>query len=319
MEIEQKLRIRQMRKDCSHQGWALLIYYAIFYASYILAMFVEELIRGFLARINGVDLLQPYSEYAWGYFLAIFVGLILLFVWKKPKFCLETIWQKGRPLKIDDFFLLLVVFMGVQGLLYLSLVCAELILNAFGYTIMAAAAEVSGGTEDFAMFLYICVGAPIAEELLFRGLLLRSLQPMGKRFAIIVTAVLFGLFHGNIIQAPFACIVGLVLGYVTVEYSIGWAMVLHMFNNMIFADTLPRLVPGVLGNLLSLLLMLGCLVAGIVILILRRKDIGIYRRGNSNQRFCWRAVFSAPGMIVFTVVILALTILTIPVMITPLK
>ena len=36
--------------------------------------------------------------------------------------------------------------------------------------------------------------------------------------------------HGNIPQAVFAIFVGVVLGYVTIEYSIWWAILLHIFN-----------------------------------------------------------------------------------------
>ena len=39
--------------------------------------------------------------------------------------------------------------------------------------------------------------APVAEELMFRGWILRSLRPYGKRFAVLGSAVLFGIFHGN--------------------------------------------------------------------------------------------------------------------------
>lgn len=319
MELENKIRIKQMRKECSKQGWALLIYLVVFYASSIVAMIVEELVREYFARLNGVENAPSNSEYAWGYFLAIAIGLILLLIWRKPSFVAHSIFQKGRPMHVDSFVLLLILFVGVQGLTSLGLMITETVLNSYGLSIMEGAQSVSGDTEDFMMFLYVSVGAPIAEELLFRGVLLRPLEKMGKRFAVVVTAILFGLFHGNIVQAPFATIVGLVLGYVAVEYSIGWAMVLHMFNNMIFADTIPRLVPGVYGNILSFVLMMGCLIASVVILIIRRKDIGTYNRYYPNERFCWRAFFSAPGMIAFAVAIAGLMVLSITSMITPLS
>ena len=42
--------------------------------------------------------------------------------------------------------------------------------------------------------------APAAEELLFRRLLLRRLRPYGGRFALVASALCFGLFHGNLNQ-----------------------------------------------------------------------------------------------------------------------
>ena len=83
--------------------------------------------------------------------------------------------------------------------------------------------------------------APLWEELLFRGYVLRTLRPYGKRFAVMGSGVLFGLFHGNLLQTPYAVLMGLVLGYLTVEYSIHWAVLLHLFNNLVLADLLSRI------------------------------------------------------------------------------
>lgn len=41
----------------------------------------------------------------------------------------------------------------------------------------------------------VALGAGIAEELLFRGVLLRALEPRGRLFAAVLTGVLFGLTH----------------------------------------------------------------------------------------------------------------------------
>ena len=315
MELIEKQQIRPMRKECSRLGWALVIYYAIMYAAVLLAELSNIILDTYLQTAYGTDFTGGDS---WGYFLAIFIGLVLLLVWKKPKFFVESICKQGRGMHIDDFMQILLLFIGVQGVQYIATLITELSLNSAGYTMTEGLQAVSGQTNDIIMFLYVGVGAPIAEELLFRGLVIRPLERYGKRFAIIVSALLFGLFHGNLIQAPYAALVGLILGYVAVEYSIGWAIVLHMFNNMIFADTITRLIPGLGGNLLLIGLMLGCMIAGIVILIVRRRDIRAYRRYYLNQRFCWRAVLSAPGVIVFTLLLFAMTALTMFSLITPL-
>ena len=51
--------------------------------------------------------------------------------------------------------------------------------------------------------------APAAEELLFRRLLLRRLRPYGERFALVASALCFGLFHGNLNQFFYAFLLGL--------------------------------------------------------------------------------------------------------------
>ena len=70
------------------------------------------------------------------------------------------------------------------------------------------------------------------EEMAMRGYVLRALQPYGKRSAVIISAVLFGLIHGNVLQLPFAFILGLVLGWLTVQTGSIWpAVVFHFTNN----------------------------------------------------------------------------------------
>ncbi len=72
----------------------------------------------------------------------------------------------------------------------------------------------------------------VTEEFLFRGVLLSSLRRYGDGFSVFITALLFGLMHGNLIQIPFAFIIGLVLGYATVyTNSMLPAILIHCFNN----------------------------------------------------------------------------------------
>ena len=76
-------------------------------------------------------------------------------------------------------------------------------------TMMAALESSSGMQEGLAMFIYASILAPISEEILFRGLIQHSLLPFGKKFAVFGSALLFGIFHGNLAQTPFAFLAGL--------------------------------------------------------------------------------------------------------------
>lgn len=64
----------------------------------------------------------------------------------------------------------------------------------------------------------VVVGAPVAEELFFRGLLLRALQPrIGAPGAVAVSAVAFGLAHFEPLQLPVLAGFGMVLGIVALR------------------------------------------------------------------------------------------------------
>ena len=91
------------------------------------------------------------------------------------------------------------------------------------------------------LILLTVILAPLFEELIFRKLLLDRLSVYGSKFAIIITAVAFGLFHGNLDQFFYAALVGLVLGYVAVK-SGNWlySVLIHMVMNFI-GGVLPAL------------------------------------------------------------------------------
>ncbi len=87
---------------------------------------------------------------------------------------------------------------------------------------------------------YLAIGilAPIAEEAVFRGALLRRLLNAGAGkspwIAITVSALVFGVVHGNIAQGTHAFMVGLLLGWMySRTRSILPGLVLHWANNTI--------------------------------------------------------------------------------------
>lgn len=92
------------------------------------------------------------------------------------------------------------------------------------------------------LFLLTVVLAPIFEELIFRKLLLDRLSVYGSRFAILVTAVAFGLFHGNLDQFFYATLVGIVLGYVAIK-SGNWlfSVIVHAVMNFL-GGVVPLLI-----------------------------------------------------------------------------
>lgn len=89
----------------------------------------------------------------------------------------------------------------------------------------------TAGTQIFYM-LYGTLIPPLVEELLFRGVAIGVLRRWGGTFAVVVSALLFGLYHGNIQQFVFAFLVGLILGWLRLRTgSLLPCMGLHMLNN----------------------------------------------------------------------------------------
>ena len=319
--MEERLIKAQLRCEMGKTGWVLLIYYLlrnsmVFVASIL--QFAVALIPGSVETVLFEEsLLDSPMGSGWGYLAAAVIGVVLVFLWKKKQFYFHVIWKSERDMTPGSFFTLLAIFLGGQLVFSFLSEGLEWLFNLFGLSVMDAMDAASGAADTFSMFLYIGLFAPVTEEILFRGVLLRMLQPYGKRLSILATAFLFGIFHGSIVQSPFTFFVGLVLGYVAMEYSLGWAMVLHMINNLLVADSLIRLcnlLPPWAGELIFALLLCGSTLAAIIMMIRKRKEIFAYHRENPMHPWCVSSFFSAPGVIVLTVVMIFNMLLTVTVL-----
>ena len=86
--------------------------------------------------------------------------------------------------------------------------------------------------ENIVNIVAVSVIPPLVEEFLFRGVVLGKLRFFGDAFALFLSSALFAIMHGNIIQIPFAFIVGLVLAFLTIKTnSLLPAMVVHFIVN----------------------------------------------------------------------------------------
>ena len=110
----------------------------------------------------------------------------------------------------------------------------------------APAQRLTGGSSGlgFALIAVLTiVGAPLAEEVFFRGLLLRGLTglavSLGERWrvwtlagAVVVDGLLFGLVHGEMVQLPGLALFGALLAYLTLRTGrLGMAIAAHCAFN----------------------------------------------------------------------------------------
>ena len=305
--MPEKLIRKDLRSRFHPACWSLVVYYLLMNVVATAFLVVAMVFRMVVDAVNGnLDPMGAVSDISmstlgWGYVLTVAIGTVILLLWKKPTYFREELFSRGRPMTVGAFFGLLCVFLLVQLITTLLNTVIELILNAMGLSMMAALESSSGMQEGFAMFLYASFLAPITEEILFRGLVQRTLLPYGKKFAIFCSAFLFGIFHGNLAQTPFAFMAGLVLGYVAAEYNLLWAMVLHMVNNLVIADMLSRLtglLPADIADGIIGLVILVFGIIGVVVLIVKHKKVGAYLRQERMHKLCLQAFFSHPAVII---------------------
>ena len=150
--------------------------------------------------------------------------------------------------------------------------------------------------EMWVNILAMVMIGPILEELLFRKLLCDRLKPYGDWVTIIVSGVMFGIFHGNITQGIYACLFGLFLAYVylrtgNIFITIGYHVVANFMGSVIpllllnsaSVDGMDEILesgdPNALTEFISenfeafalyggyILLVFGLMIAGVIIMI----------------------------------------------------
>lgn len=194
-----------------------------------------------IAILVALSLLNPENPDESGvpYFFAVAAELFIIFVAtnKKTQRQIFDVYRQPTAAKFFQW----VCFLGLTQIIFsYNSALIEMLLNFFHLSAQSQEESATGANETLSMFIYGSFLAPFGEEILFRGFLLQNFKRYGVRFAIIFSAILFGIYHGNIVQTPFAFILGLLLGYITVSYGLKYAIAVHIFNNMVLADFLDR-------------------------------------------------------------------------------
>lgn len=102
----------------------------------------------------------------------------------------------------------------------------------------------------FIQILAAAIAAPIVEELLFRGLIYKRLRyHLSSTWCILISAAVFGLIHGNIVQFVYAFLVGTLLAYVYEKFKTIWAPILMHGMANLSSVLITEFLPEYEGNL----------------------------------------------------------------------
>ena len=143
--------------------------------------------------------------------------------------------------------------------------------------------------------LFMVILAPVIEEYIFRKQLIDRMHIYGEKLAVFTSALMFGLFHGNLSQFFYAFALGLVFGYVYLKtgklrYSIGLHMLINFIGSVVgpffleklaVLDTmetmdlaaLEPILPWLLGFGAYVLVLIGLAIAGLVLLCINKRRV----------------------------------------------
>lgn len=292
------------KKEINRLSRTLLLYELMMFAGFIGYLTFILIQNPNISDELYTELSEAALESGWIIMAGIAVGLVFILLLRKKEI-FSDLTKKNRSMTLPSFVKILFCFLIAQTLFFVFGTLFEECLHFFGYTNLEAIDEASSVSRTFSMFLYAGILGPLTEEIVFRGAVLRFLEKYGKVFAIVVSAVLFGVFHANLTQSIFAFAVGLVLGYVALEFSFKWAVGLHILNNLVLSELLGRfleLLDPPLSDMILYALYILFFVGGVLVLYLEWKRIRLYLSSNRSDKRVYIYAFTAFWTAVFIVI-----------------
>jgi len=249
---------------------------------------------------------------------AITIPLCMLIVKGVPKYKNEQ-KEKWGVSKLLLFFMLSVGLMMFGNIV--SVVARGLVTLITGHQMTNPLDSILNADNILGSLVLVVIVAPFVEEFLFRKVLIDRVRVYGDKVAILLSGILFGVFHGNIFQVVYATLLGMILAYVYLKTSkILYCIGLHMAINIIGGALPLLLMRGADMNIssgeslsqlenipiqsLALgmigLIELGCMIATIVLFVIYYKKIKLTPGAieiAKEQRF--KTIYLNVGMVLF--------------------
>ncbi len=171
--------------------------------------------------------------------------------------------------------LILLAFGGCMASNYITSILI-MIMESFGFDSGYTSMQNPSNIYDIIiMFIGTAVIPPLIEEYAMRGVVLSSLTKYSKTLAIFGSAFMFGVFHGNFTQIPFAFMCGLVFAFITIASNSIWpAVIVHALNNSLSCiDSVLRLYfDSDVADIFYYAVSTGALVLGAIALVIYLKS-----------------------------------------------
>lgn len=214
---------------------------------------------------------------------ATFCVLVLGYFWFKKYNTKEDLTIKN-VVNIKVFPALAAMGIGLQiAVSYFLSIVMSMIPQKVANEYDALMTTLTDGSIWFSLLATVVL-APLAEEFIFRGVVMRKAKTvMAFWIANCLQAVLFGIYHLNLLQGIYAFALGLVLGYTAEHFNSIWAAVLlHAFING--AGELLQLIPAsILGTLPGMIAIIVVGTALITYAVCVYKKVGKFTENSFDE------------------------------------
>lgn len=312
---EKLIRLRGEAKAAfSKIGWTFFIFMIAGLAAQI---FVSVFYRVFMKESGIVienKLIKEFIDYFTALLPMYIVGFPVLFAGLGSLNKQKINGERFGFLRLLRFFFISLPIMYLGNMV--SLGFASLVETATGKTAINSISEMIGNSNPWILFFFVVMIGPAIEEIIFRKIIIDRTVRFGEKNAVVLSAIMFGLFHMNLFQFFYATAIGLIFGYMYVKSGrLRYTIVLHMIINFMGSvvsvfmsggeegvlkfvqegkiDQIPVEKMGELGFLAiySLFIIIAAIL-GIVLIILNYKKItldaeGLLLRKSELKRFTY--------------------------------
>jgi len=167
----------------------------------------------------------------------------------------------------------------------------------------------------FQTIIFVGIIAPVMEEVIFRKILLSRLRKFGDFFSIFLSALAFGMFHGNLYQFFYAFALGCIFAYIviktgTIKYSIILHMIINLFGSVIMLKV--GLMQNIIVTTIVGLFVFIMIIAGIALFFMNIKNV-VLEKGSLNLTIKeqFGLMFGNFGMIVYSIMFILLVTIVI--------
>ncbi|MCD8082055.1 MAG: CPBP family intramembrane metalloprotease [Clostridiales bacterium] len=217
------------RRQLSRVGWCYVVFILIYMA---VSYFVSLVIFISFFRYD----MRWYDDN-----VSMLLADVVMYVVAFPVFWLmmRTLpsWKKQKTESISGRSLVRLFFVCL-GVTYLGNDLGQALMSAIGEAagmdMLNPVAENIAAMDVWAVFVVTVLIAPVMEELMFRKMLIDRLVPFGQKTAVLLSAISFGLFHGNFYQFFYAAALGFIFAYLYSSTGrLRYSVLLHMGINLV--------------------------------------------------------------------------------------
>ncbi|HEX2938866.1 MAG TPA: type II CAAX endopeptidase family protein [Ruminiclostridium sp.] len=261
------------------------------------------------SAVSGISWAMPIALL----FVTLFGDLIpFLICAKLTKMKMSGIF--ARP-QLKPSYILAFGTIGIGASLFASLFVRALsqLLKVSGFKLVTPAFNIPKNSTigAAALIFSVVVVAPIAEEFIFRGVLLNYFKRYGEVFAVIASSLTWAILHMNLVQGIPVFFMGLFFGIIALKArSIIPTILIHSINNAFsLADSAAVSSHNYILILIAGLIVISVLIAAIALLIIFFKPLTEHRKGGSKHGFT--ALFTCAPYLIYILICIAVTASTI--------